>query len=206
MNPDPFARSAILMFVLLNPFFMTVYLLDLIQTVSLGRFAKMLAAGAMLSSVVFVVFAWLGDAVFTDVLQVRFASFLIFGGVIFLLVGIRFFYAGTKSLEDLRGSPEPSAGSIAMPFMIGPGTISASVLAGSYLPVSSASLAIVSAVVASTLTVIMLKYVYDLIYDRYALLISRYIDITGRVMALVTGTIAVEMMLRGVELWLEQLE
>ena len=38
---------------------------------------------------------------------------------------------GSKAMSELRGSPDHFSGSIALPFLIGLGTVSASVLVGS---------------------------------------------------------------------------
>ena len=195
-------RSSTLLFVLLNPFMMSVYLMDLFQDLDRATFRRVLSRGAIISSVVFVLFAWLGDAVFRDILQARFASFLIFGGLVFLVIGYRFVFVGSETFRSLRGKPEHLEGSIAMPFMIGPGTISASVLAGGRLDKPRAALAIAVTMIAVVLSLVILKWVYDRVRERNESLVQRYTEITGRVMALVIGTYAVEMILQGLDLWL----
>ena len=196
-----FIKSATLLFVLLNPFFISVYLLDLIQEMAWTAFSAVLLKGAMISGAVFVTFALVGETIFTQVLQVRFASFLIFGGLIFIIVSLRYFFTGAEALRELRGNPDTVAGSIAMPFMIGPGTVSASVWAGHRLPAGLAIVAVLLPVAASVVAVVALKRVYDLIHQRREAIVTRYLDVIGRIMALVTGTIAVEMIFRGLETW-----
>jgi len=136
------------------------------------------------------------------VLQVRFAAFLMFGGIVFLVLGLRYLTQGAKMIETLRGPPEHLAGSIAMPFMIGPGTVSASVLAGARLPIGYAALAIIAALTAACLMLIVFKYLHDYLKSRRESVLERYVEIAGRISALVIGTIAVEMILKGIELWL----
>lgn len=198
---EQFVRSTTLLFVLLNPFFMSVYLLDFIQEMHWVSFSRALAQGATISAIVFVLVGWVGEPIFTDVLQVRFASFLVFGGVLFLIVAARYFFMGHESLRQMRGNTR-SAASIAMPFMIGPGTISASILAGARLPKPFATAAITLAVLLSMVAVILLKRLYDVIHERNQHLVSRYVEIMGRVMGLVSGTIAIDMILRGLEDWI----
>lgn len=163
---EQFIRSATLLFVLLNPFFMSIYLFDLIQEMSWREFSKTFVQGAAISAAVFVFVGWGGEALFTNVLQVQFASFLVFGGLLFLVVATRFFFMGPESLRQMRGGTRSIAASIAMPFMIGPGTISASVLAGARLPIVWAAAAIMLAVLLSTVAVVILKRVYDVIHQR----------------------------------------
>lgn len=204
MPTNDFIECTMLLFVLLNPFLMTVYLVDLIQTLDGRSFRRVLLQGVAISGVTFIFFAFAGDALFSRVLHVRFASFLIFGGIVFLIVAIRFVMVGAQAIQDLRGSAEHIAGSIAMPFMIGPGTISASIMAGSRLDFDWAALSIVTALAATTISVFGLKWLHDCVRHRYESYVERYIDIVGRVSALIIGTISVEMILQGVDLWLQR--
>lgn len=196
---EQFTQSAFLLFVLLNPFLMSIYLMGLIQRLDLKTFASVLARGSSIAGCAFILFAWAGDRIFTDILQARFAAFLIFGGVIFLIIGIRFVFSGTEALQSLRGEPQHLAGSIAMPFMIGPGTISASVLTGSRLSPLWAALVIIAVLIAVVGGLVLLKAVHDYVNRQNRRLVDRYLDVTGRIMALVIGTFAVEMIVQGIE-------
>lgn len=198
---ERFVTSTSLLLVLLNPFLMTVYLIDLVKSADTRTFAGLMARGGLISAFVFSAFAVTGDALFKDLLQVRFASFLIFGGIIFLVIGVRFVLAGPGAIEQLRGAPEQVAGSIAMPFMIGPATVSASILSGARLPRTLAVLSVITALAITVVTVLLLKRIYDAVHQRFATYVARYVDIVGRVGALVIGTIAVDMILKGIDLW-----
>ena len=202
MHMRVFVESAVLLFVLLNPFLLCIYLLDLIQELNVRRFGRVLMRASVISGVVFVAFAWAGDAIFSRVLQVRFCAFQIFGGIVFLVIAIRFVMVGSRAISSLRGSAEHLAGSIAMPFMIGPATVSASVLAGTRLPMALAALAVAAALSVTVLTVLVLKALHDLVRTRDERLVERYVEIVGRISALVIGTIAIEMVLQGIDSWL----
>jgi len=106
-------------------------------------------------------------------------------------------------LLETRGNPEHIAGAVAMPFMIAPGTLSASVLIGSTLPKESAAIAIFIAVLASLLSIMVFKLIHDPLKKRNERLLNRYVEIFGRVVALFTGTYAIEMIARGLEILLK---
>lgn len=199
---DPHATSFLLLFALLNPFLMSIYLIDLITDLGTRVFVRVLARGAMISGVVFMLFAWGGDAIFSQYLQVRFASFQVFGGIVFLLIGVRFVFSGADAMRTVRGQPEHVAGSIAMPFMIGPGTVSASVVIGARLPVLNAAAVILVTLALTVLLVIAIKLAHDYVRERNARIIDRYMEIVGRLSALLIGTIAVEMVFEGLGSWL----
>jgi len=200
---EPHIASFLLLFALLNPFLMSVYLLDLITDLPREMFVKVLARGALVSAIVFSLFAWTGDAIFSDVLHVRFASFQVFGGIIFLAIGVRFVFSGADAMRTMRGQPEHIAGSIAMPFMIGPGTVSASVVVGARLPVADSVMVIFATLAATVALVAAIKLAHDYLKERNARVVDRYIEIVGRISALLIGTFAVEMIFEGLGTWLE---
>jgi len=200
---ESFLRAVLLFLVLLNPFMMAVYLLPLLREMTLRSLARVMTGGALIAGGVFLLFALAGDAVFNDVLQVRFAAFMIFGGVVFLLIGVQYVVQGSPAVERLLGGPTGgAAGTIAMPFMVGPGTISASILAGARLFPVLAALAIALALALTVLGVLALKTLHDWVKARHESYVERYVDVAGRISALVLGTVAVEMILQGVDLWL----
>ncbi len=198
-----FISASTLLFMLLNPFLLVVYLLDVFQKLSTSLFIRIILRAGFISIVVFSVSALLGDVIFEDVLQARFASFQIFGGIVFLLIGLRFVFEGNAAIEALRGESQHIAGAIAMPLMIGPGTIGASILIGKRLGQWQAILAITLTVLVSVVVMIILKRVHDLVRTYNEPMVQRYIEVAGRITALVVGTFAMEMILQGVETWLK---
>jgi len=200
-----FIQTTLLILILLNPFLVIVYLVDVINKLSRPRFLSVLVRAGLISTVVFSVFAVLGDAIFARFLQADFASFQIFGGVIFLLIGIQFVFHGNSAIEGLRGESEYIAGAIAMPIMIGPGTISISVLAGQRLQSVLAVLAIIVAMIICIGVMMLLRIVHDYVRPKNEKLIERYTEIAGRITSIVIGTFAVEMIMQGLKAWLPKL-
>ena len=58
------AKSAALLLVLLNPFLLIVYLTDIVEKHKQTEFNGVLVRASIIASVVFCVFALLGDAIF----------------------------------------------------------------------------------------------------------------------------------------------
>ncbi|REH40279.1 small neutral amino acid transporter SnatA (MarC family) [Paraperlucidibaca baekdonensis] len=186
---------------LLNPFLLSLYLIDLMVQMPGRQFARVLTRGVIMGGIVFSLFAFTGEGIFTDLLHVQFASFQIFGGILFLMVGIRFFFQGVSALSGLRGDPEHVAGSIAMPFLIGPATVSASILMGVSLPKWHAVGVVWLTLAVMMVGLVALKFIHDRVRVKSARLVDRYVEITGRVSALVIGTYAVEMLAQGISRW-----
>ena len=193
-------KASSILFVLLNPFLISIYLISLIKDLSLREFVKVMIRAHVISGIVFVIFAIMGEGIFENIFNVRFGAFLIFGGIIFLWIGIQSIFSGQVVLIGTHGDPEHIAGSVAMPFMIAPGTISASVLIGSSLPAPSATIAIVIAMSFSLVSIVVFKLIHDPLKKRNERLLSRYVEVVGRVVALFTGIYAIEMIARGITL------
>jgi len=196
-----FIKSAILMLALLNPFLVIIYLVDLVEKLDQKRFAEVLIHGSLIATAVFCCFAIVGDIIFSSIIQAQFASFQIFGGVIFLIIGLQFVFHGPKAITALRGESPGLAGAIAMPVLIGPGTISASVVIGKRHEALYASATIIAAVVISVVIMLVLKAIHDFVRPRHEPIIKKYIEIAGRITALYVGTIAVEMIMQGIRTW-----
>ena len=196
---EQYLRSFLLFFALFNPFLMSIYLLDLIRELTTETFTRVLVRGSAISACVFILFAWGGEAFFRDYLQVRFASFQIFGGIVFLLIGLRYVFSGAGAIDTMRGTTDAIAGAIAMPIMIGPGTVSASVVIGTRLPLHGAAVVIIGTLLLSITLLVMLKLLHDRMKTRHAALTDRYIDLVGRMSALLIGTIAVDMIVTGAD-------
>ncbi|MBD8008940.1 hypothetical protein AY607_10590 [Acinetobacter sp. SFA] len=187
-----------LFFSLLNPFLMSIYMLGIIRNSDAKVFNMALIQGSLISFIVFIIFAKTGEAFFNEVLHVRFESFQIFGGIIFLVIGYRYVFEGADTIGVMRGAPSHLAGTIAMPFMIGPGTISASVITGIQLSLMQTILVIFSTLFLTCSLLILMKYLHDHLQHKYSNYIDLYVDIVGRVAALLIGTIAIDMIVTGI--------
>lgn len=196
--PIQFLDIFILLIVMLNPLLMSVYLIDIIKGVSFIRFSQIIFRAFLISCSIFIIFSMSGDFLFRHVLQIEFGSFLIFGGVLFAIISIQQMLQGPESIMNLRGSIERIGGAATLPFMLGPGTISTSIYAGSVLTQKWAMIAIVGAVIVAAISLILLKVLFDRISLRYAEFTESYVDIIGRIIALLMGSIAVNMIVRGV--------
>ena len=199
-----FLKSTTLLLTLLNPFLVIIYLVDVIQKLEPEQFRRVLVRAGLIASTVFCSFAILGDTIFSRLMQVEFASFQIFGGIVFLLIGIQFVFRGPTALETLRGESKHIAGSIAMPVFIGPGTISASVIIGKRHEPFVACIAVVAAVVICLVAIIFLKFTHDWVNHTREALVQRYIEIAGRITALYIGTVAIDMIMQGLRTWINK--
>lgn len=196
-------KTAVLIFILLNPFILIVYLQDVVKRYNMKDFSRSIFLAGFISWLIYLVFVFLGDFIFTTVLQSKFASFQVFGGIIFLLIGLQIIFKGKKFVSTFYIDDRSLVGTIVMPLMVGPGTVSASILAGKRLGDITGALSIFLGVLACLLTMIILKMIHDRVAKRNHKLIEYYIDISGRITALIIGTFSIEMIMQGIMNWLK---
>ena len=91
-----------------------------------------------------------------------------------------------------------------MPILIGPGTISASVVIGKRYDVIAACSTVFAAVLISIIIMIGLKVLHDHVRPKREPLIQRYIEIAGRITALFVGTVSIDMIMQGVRAWVQK--
>ncbi|PIB36969.1 hypothetical protein BFP72_16940 [Reichenbachiella sp. 5M10] len=201
MFNDAFYDSLGLMLFMLNPFLLIVYLIDLVEELDAKTFSIVLIRAGLISGCCYITFAILGNEIFDTLFKADFASFQIFGGIVFLITGIQYVFNGNKAIKKLRGAPQYVQGGIVMPIMVGPGTISASIIVGQRLDYPIAIAIIVTSLIVCIATVILLKYIYVAVKTKNEPLLLRYIDIIGRVAALLIGTFSIEMIMSGIRAW-----
>jgi small neutral amino acid transporter SnatA (MarC family) len=200
--PSSYISTFTLLLVILNPFALSVYLVDVLQGHALASVTKMLVRALFIAAVVMGIFAVFGERLFTDVLHVRFFAFQVFGGIVFLIIGLKFILDGSGTMTLLRGEPAQLAGAVAMPFLIGPGTVSASALAGARHGALVGPLVVVASLASTGIILIFLKLVFDRLKTTNAALLERYTEVAGRVSGFLAGSISVEMIASGLETWI----
>ncbi|NIU58929.1 MAG: hypothetical protein GWN67_21865 [Phycisphaerae bacterium] len=189
---------------ILNPFALCLYLAGVIDDLESRIFVKVLFWASFISMVVFWIFAIVGERLLVDFLRVRPEALRIFGGVIFLVVAYNYVTKGFRAAELLRGSLEDLPSAIALPFMIGAGTITQAILLGKrHGPYLSMFLLFIGLCICFFI-VIAFKLVRDHLKQARERIFERYVNILSRINGLFIGAISTEMVVSGIrKLWLQ---
>ena len=163
------------------------------------RFAAVYGKASLLSFGVYALFALTGDFLFIDVFRVRVEAFRIFGGVIVLIIALRYFTQGSGSNQFFQGKPTELASSISIPFMVGPATIWVSMVIGRTLAAPNAILHIAAVLIFNFLGVMLAHRFLSHLDSLRESLAGAYLTILMRTNALFIGAIGVEMVLSGIE-------
>lgn len=188
--------------VILNPFALCLYLAGVMEDLDTSSFIKVLCGASLISLAVFTIFVLFGEPLLVVVLGVRPEALRIFGGVIFAIVGYNYVVKGYRATQVLRGNIDELPSEIALPFMIGAGTITQSILIGKRHTAGTAFLIVLIVVVLSFLIVIAFKFVRDNMASSKEKVFDKYVNILSRINGLVIGAVSTDMIVTGIiRLW-----
>jgi multiple antibiotic resistance protein len=114
--------------VMLNPFALFLYLEPIRKELSPREYFMVIMKATVISFVICLLFFYSGDIIFKKILHIDFEAFRIFGGIIIFSYAFIYIIKGDKALFDIKGGLDTLASTIAVPFMVGAGVISLSIL------------------------------------------------------------------------------
>lgn len=191
-------KQALFLLILINPFALTIYLQPIMKELTPGRFMAVLFRASVISFVIYFVFAVSGEYIFDRVYQIRFESFRIFGGIVFFSYAFMYIIHGRRSLVELKESLTDVASEIALPFMVGAGSISMAILIGHNHPVY-VTFGIISSVLGANFVVIIgLMYLRKALVEEAQVAFDKLMGLSMRIIGFFVGALGVDMIITGV--------
>ncbi len=196
-------RSFVSFVAILNPFALCLYLTGVMDDLGRREFNLVLFRASLMSLVVFWLFALAGETMLITLLGVDPYALRIFGGIVFLIVAYGYVTKGYMAAEMLHGNIDQLPSAIALPFMIGAGTLTESILIGKRHTTAVGLALIVLGVLVCFLIVAAFKIVKDHMSLSRERVFDRYVNILARVNGLLIGAISTDMIVDGTcRLWL----
>ncbi|HKL16813.1 MAG TPA: MarC family protein [Patescibacteria group bacterium] len=184
--------------VLLNPFALFLYLLPIMKELDDRTFNKVLIKASFISLFIFFLFLFTGDSLLEKVFKISFESFRIFGGIIIFSLAYLFIIKGGKALIKLKGDIDELASEIALPFMVGVGTISIVIIIGFSEPLINGSFILCLTLFINYLVIMFLKKLRAQIKKKkYRQVFDHNMEILLRLNSFFVGAIGVNMVLSG---------
>jgi multiple antibiotic resistance protein len=192
--------TAILSFlVMLNPFALFLYLKPVMGDLSDKDFRAVFWKATLISFVIFLVFLVFGDVVFQKVFRINFESFRIFGGIVLFSFAYMFIVQGKKAFIQIKGDLHDLASEIALPFMVGAGTISLTVLLSVDEVMWMGAIILFIAVLVNFLMVMGLKQIRNRIPSkRFQKAFDKNMELLLRVNGFFLGAIGIDMIITGI--------
>ena len=175
-----------------------MYLLPIKRELGFKALISVLLRASLISGVIYSLFAIFGEAIF-DALEVDFEAFRVFGGVVLVSFALSFILQGKESMIQTRGEFSRIAAEVALPFIVGAGTITLSILLGEALdPVLGVG--VIAMVMATNFIIISLlafirknlKYKLQVVFDKNA-------EIILRVNGFIVGAYGIDLVATGIK-------
>src|SRR5690606_11380248 len=140
-----------------------------------------------------------GDLVFQKVFRINFESFRIFGGIVLFSFAYMFIVQGKKAFIQIKGDLHDLASEIALPFMVGAGTISLTVLMSEQLVLWQGVLSLVSIMLINFATIMGLKYIRrSMRSKKVQVAFDKNMELLLRINGFFLGAIGIDMIVSGI--------
>lgn len=191
--------SIIEILVMLNPFALFLYLEPIRKDLSHRDFMIVILKASAISFIICLTFFFFGDVIFEQVFRIDFEAFRIFGGIIIFSYAYFFIVKGQKALIMIKENLDDLASEIALPFMVGAGTLSLSILLSQKHSILIGSLSLVIIFVINFLTIFFLKKMRDSIEGRkFKTAFDKNMEVLLRLNGFFIGAIGINMILDGI--------
>jgi len=185
---------------MINPFGLFLYLYPIMKELPHKSFVSLLFKASVISFLIYLVFLVLGNVVFDYIFQIRFDSFRIFGGIIIFSFAFLFIVKGHRAYITLKEDLTDMATEVAIPFIVGAGTISLTILMSrNGLPLYLNALQLIVVLTIVFLIIMVLKAMRESFEKRQMrLAFDKNIEILLRINAFFLGAIGVNLVVEGV--------
>lgn len=185
--------------VMLNPFALFLYLRPVMNDLSDADFRTVFLKASMISFCIFLVFLLFGDVVFEHVFRINFDSFRIFGGIVLFSFAYIFIVQGKKAFIQIKGDLHDLASEIALPFMVGAGTISLTILMSDQLPLWQGVLSLFLIMLVNFVMIMGLKQVRSSTRSRKVqVAFDKNMELLLRINGFFVGAIGIDMVVTGI--------
>lgn len=189
--------SIITFLVFMNPFGLFIYLDPVMRDMSRRDFAVVLLKATVISFGIYYFHAVLGEPFFNRVLQIDFEAFRMFGGITITLFSLVFIVGGKRSYLSYKPNLNELASEIALPFMVGAGTIALSILMGNQFGELHSFWMLAFILGVTYLSVLYLQRLRDSMPERIRAAFNNIMEVFLRINSFFMGAVGVHMFITG---------
>ena len=193
--------SAIIAYlVLLNPFALFLYLEPLMLDLSNRQFNIVLVKATIISFMITLIFFLFGDYLFQNILKIDIESMRILGGIVLFSFAYFNIVKGRKGFIQMKENLTDLASEIALPFMIGAGTLSLTIMMRHQLPFWIGVLSFLIIFSFNHIFVMLLKAFKDQISKRkFKVAYDKNMQILLRINGFIVGAVGIDMIVTGIK-------
>lgn len=185
--------------VMLNPFALFLYLKPVMKDLSDADFRTVFLKASTISFFIFLVLLLFGDIVFQRIFRINFESFRIFGGIVLFSFAYIFIVQGKKAFIQIKGDLHDLASEIALPFMVGAGTISLTIVMSEQLELWQGVVSLVLIMLINFVIIMGMKQIRrGMRSKRVQTAFDKNMELLLRINGFFLGAIGVDMVVAGI--------
>lgn len=193
-------QSIVELLVMLNPFALFLYLEPVRKDLNHKQFMLVISKASLISLSVCFIFFFSGEFLFRNVFMIDFESFRIFGGIIIFSYAYFFIVRGQRALIMIKENLDDLASEIALPFMVGAGTISLTIVTSYRHSTLVGVLVLIIVFFINFTSIFLLKKLRDSLEGRkLKTAYDKNMEVLLRLNGFFIGAIGVNMMMTGIK-------
>lgn len=192
--------SVIEFLVMLNPFALFLYLEPVRKDLTHKEFLRVILKASLISFTICLIFFLSGDFIFQEIFRIHFDSFRIFGGIIIFSYAYFYIVKGQKAMIMFKESLDDLASEIALPFMVGAGAISLSILLSQKQDFLMGTLSLLIIFALNFISIILFKLFRDrLEKHKFKTAFDKNMEVLLRLNGFLIGAIGINMVIVGLK-------
>jgi multiple antibiotic resistance protein len=185
--------------VMMNPIGLFLYLAPIRKQLSRHNFIKVLFKASLISFSILFLFFLTGNFLFEEVFRIHFESFRIFGGIVIFSFSYLFIVKGKKAFIHMKEDLDDLASEIALPFMVGAGTISLTVLLSYKTTMFMGTMILLIAMGLAFLIILLLNLFREKIpLHKFKVAFDKNMEVLLRLNGFFIGAIGINMVITGI--------
>lgn len=185
--------------IMLNPFALFLYLQPIRKDLNKDMFHKVIFKATLTSFLICLIFFYFGDVIFEKYFNISFDSFRIFGGIIIFSFSYLFIVKGQEAMIIMKEDLDDLASEIALPFMVGAGTISLSILLSQKVNLIIGTLLLVIIFIINFFIISFLNYLRESIQkNKIKVAFDKNMEVLLRLNGFFIGAIGINMVISGI--------
>ena len=193
-------KSIIELLVMLNPFALFLYLEPIRKDLNSKQFISVILKASLISLSVCFIFFFSGEFLFESVFMIDFEAFRIFGGIIIFSYAYFYIIKGQKALIMIKENLDDLASEIALPFMVGAGTISLTIITAYKHPRIIGIVILIIVFILNFIVILGLKIMRDsLVGRKLKKLFDKNMEVLLRLNGFFIGAIGINMIINGIK-------
>lgn len=185
---------------MLNPFALFLYLSPVMKELDTKQFDRVLLRASAISFAICFFFFLTGDFIFKYIFHVSFDAFRIFGGVVIFSFAYLFLVGGQRAMITMKTDLDELASEISLPYMVGAGTISLSIIMSEKFGVLAGFIMLTLIFLSNFAVIVLLRLIRGHIALRkFRIAFDKNMEILLRLSGFFIGAIGVNMIVNGLK-------